>query len=247
MKLLVALILCSLLTLTARGQTVTIKNIELAGQKVIVHYDLEDSNPNNEYSLGLYASRDNFSTALLRVTGDIGTEITPGTDKKVIWNVAEELGNYKGRLSLELRGKVFTPIVKLQQFDIDKKYKRGKSYPLKWKPGNSNPVNIELFKGGQRISGEVNHPNSGSSLLSIPSDAAKGDDYRLKITDTKNPDGIIYSGTFSVVPKIPMLLKVLVPVALVGGAAAALSGGSGGNENPQQNATEIPLPGLPGN
>jgi len=225
------------------SQNIQITDIELAGKDIIVHYDLEDSNPNNEYILDLYSNRDNFSTALLRVKGDIGNEVKPGKDKKVKWNLSDELGDYKGKVAVELRGKVFTPIVKLQEFRVDKKYRRGKSYPINWRPGNTNPINIELFKGTQRIAGEVNHPNSGSSSLSIPADADKGDDYRIKITDTKNPSGIVYSPSFSVVPKIPMLIKVIVPLAIVGGAVVGL-GGSRGEGGIAPN-TELPYPAFP--
>lgn len=234
-----------LLPMSLFAQNVQITDIEIAGQNVIVHYDLEDSNPNNEYILDLYSNRDNFSTALLRVKGDIGNEVKPGKDKKVTWNLADELGNYQGKVAVELRGKVFTPIVKFQQFNVNKKYRRGKSYPITWRPGNTNPINIELFKGTQRIAGEVNHPNSGSSSLSIPSDAEKGDDYRLKITDTKSPTSIVYSPNFTVVPKLPMLIKVIVPLAIVGGAVVGLSGG-GGEGGGTVTEQDIPLPGLPG-
>lgn len=229
------------------SQSVQIKDVELAGEEIIVHYDLQDSNPTNEYSLDLYASKDNFSSPLRQVKGDIGEEIKPGLDRKVTWRVRDEFGGYSGQISFEIRGKVFTPIVKFQEFKVDKKYKRGKSYPLKWRPGNSNPVNIELFKGTQRISGEVNHPNSGSSLLSIPADAVKGEDYRIKVTDTKNPSGIVYTQNFRVVPKLPLLIKVIVPLAVVGGAVVVL--GSGGSSSPEQSGDqEIPgVPSLPGN
>jgi len=237
-----------LISVLGFSQNVEIKEIELAGEKIIVHYDLDDANINNEYTLDLYSNRDNFSTALLRVSGDIGVEIRPGSNKRVEWNLREELGNYNGKVALELRGKVFTPIVKLQEFNVDKKYKRGKSYPIKWRPGNTNPINIELFKGTQRIAGEVNHPNSGSSSLSIPSDAEKGGDYRLKITDTKNPSGIVYSQNFRVVPKIPMLVKVLVPLAIVGGAVFGLSASGGESGGATSGDAEIPgVPPLPGN
>lgn len=229
----------------AWSQNVQITDIEVAGPNVIVHYDLEDSNPNNEYILDLYSNRDNFSTALLRVKGDIGNEVKPGKNKKVTWNLADELGNYNGKVAVELRGKVFTPIVKLQNFNVEKKYRRGKSYPLTWRPGNTNPINIELFKGTQRISGEVNHPNSGTSSLSIPSDAEKGDDYRIKITDTKNPSGIVYSQNFQVVPKVPMLIKVIVPLAVVGGVVFGLGGGGG--ESGTQPDSELPFPAFPSN
>src|SRR6478735_3695745 len=113
---------------TTYAQNVIVNKIELAGDKIIVHYELDDSNPSHEYQLNLYTSKDNFAAPLAKVTGDVGDEIKPGKDKKMEWNVREELGGYKGRLSLEVRGKVFIPFVKLQNFDVAKSHKRGKSF-----------------------------------------------------------------------------------------------------------------------
>lgn len=235
-------LLCSLImaSLYGFGQTVTIKKVELAGEKIIVHYDLEDSNPGNEYKLDLFASKDNFASPLTKVKGEVGGEIKPGANKKIEWSIREEMGGYKGRIALELRGKVYIPFVKLQNFDPKSSYKKGKSYSLNLKAGNTNPIHVELYKGSQRISGEMNHPNNGAYTLTIPSTAKTGSDYRIKITDSKNSDELIYSPFFKVKPKLPLLLKV-APVLAVGGAAAALSGGGAKGESP------IELPPLPGN
>jgi len=46
------------------AQTAIIRKIELAGEKIIVHYDLDDNNPNNEYQINLFASKDKFSAPL---------------------------------------------------------------------------------------------------------------------------------------------------------------------------------------
>ena len=37
------------------AQTVVVKKVELAGDIIIVHYELDDGNPNNEYQLNLYS------------------------------------------------------------------------------------------------------------------------------------------------------------------------------------------------
>lgn len=224
-------------------QKVQINKVELAGEKIVVHYDLEDTTPGHEYLLNLYSSVDNFSAPLTKVTGDIGAEVKPGTGKKLEWAIRQELGGYKGKISLEVRGKVYTPFVKLTNFNVSQSYKRGKSYPLEWKPGAANPIQIELFKGDQRISGESNQPNSGNYMLNIPPKAEKGDDYRLRITDSRNGDEVIYSKPFTVKPKIPLLLKVL-PIVVVGGGAAAFVGGGGGGESPT-NSNGILDPPLP--
>ena len=236
-----------LLLNSALCQTVQINSIELAGDKVIVLYDLEDPNPNNEYKLNLYASRDNFVAPLTKVSGDVGAEVAPGLGKKITWNIREEYGGYQGRISLEVRGTVYSPFVKLKDFDPSRTYKRGKSYNVAWKPGASNPINIELYKGGQRISGEMNQPNNGAHTFFIPAQSKKGNDYRIKITDTRNTDDILYTQDFKVSPKVPLLLKAL-PVVGIGGAAAFLGGGSGGGSTDTSGDPVIPgVPSLPGN
>lgn len=224
-----------------QAQNVAIKKVELAGEKIIVHYDLEDSNPNNEYKLDLYASRDNFTAPLTKVKGDVGAEVKPGLGRKIEWSIRDEYGSYKGRLALEIKGKVYVPFVKLQNFDTEKSYKRGKSYSMSWKPGNTNPINIELYKGGQRISGEMNQPNNGGHTLFIPAQSKPGSDYRLKITDTKNSDEVLYTSNFKVKPKVPLLVKVL-PVVLVGGVVYALIGSGGGGGGGGDGVEEIPAP-----
>lgn len=224
-------------TSLAIAQSVAIRKIEIAGTEIVVHYDLEDSNPNNEYQLSLYGSRDNFASPLTRVTGDIGPEVKPGVGKIVRWNAVGEIGNYKGRLALELRGKVYIPFVKLLNFDADRSYKRGKSYNLNWKAGNTNPIHIELYKGGQRISGEMSQPNNGNHTFYVPAGSKRGDDYRIKISDSKQSEDVLFSPVFKVKPKVPMLLKLL-PFVAVAGAAYFVAGGEGGGGG----ANEIPDP-----
>lgn len=237
---------CVSAIIAAEAQTVSITKVELAGEKVIVHYDLEDSNPNNEYKLDLYASKDNFIAPLTKVKGNVGSEVKPGTDRKIEWNIMEEYGPYKGKLSLEIKGKVYIPFVKLQNFNTSKSYKRGSNNNLGWKPGNNNPINIELFKGGQRVAGDMNMPNNGSHTLYIPSKSKPGKDYRLKITDSRNSEDVIYTDYFKVKPKVPLLLKLL-PVFAIGGAAATLGGGGSGSGTIDPVDTTLPLPGFPSN
>ena len=221
----------------AFAQTVIVKKVELAGDIIIVHYELDDGNPNNEYQLNLFSSKDNFASPLKKVKGDVGNEIKPGINKKIEWNIREEFGGYKGRLSLEVRGKIYSPFVKLQNFDVTKKYKKGKSISLTWKPGNTNPINIELYKGTDRVMGEVNHPNNGAYTLFVPAHAKPGKDYRLKISDAKNSSDVIYSEHFKVTPKIPLIVKLL-PIVVVGGVVAALAGG--GSPKTKDDIIELP-------
>jgi hypothetical protein len=231
----------------AHAQRASIKRVELAGEKIIVHYDLEDSNPANEYQINLYASQSNFATALSKVKGDVGNEIKPGSDKKIEWNIREELGPFKGKLSLEIRGRMFVPVAKINNISEGDKFKSGKSHSLTWKAGNSNPVTIELLKGDQTISTQPNQPNSGSYSIFIPPHTVVGKDYSVRITDTKDNDNVVTSQPFAVTRKVPLLLKV-VPIVAVAGVIAVLAGGGGGGGNDDQggNGSEIEVPALPG-
>ena len=234
-----------LAALGTSAQTVTIKRVELAGEKVIVHYDLEDNSPGREYLLNLYASKDNYVAPLTKVKGDVGGEVKPGNGRRLEWNLMQEYGGYKGKLTLEIRGKVFVPFVKLKNFDTNKIYKRGKNYDIAWRPGNTNPIHIELYKGSQRVSGELNHPNNGAYSMSVGSKVKPGKDYRLKITDSKKADEIIYSDYFQVKPKLPFVVKLIPALAVVGGIAF-LAGGSGGESAASTVVEDIKDPPLPG-
>jgi hypothetical protein len=230
---------------TAFAQSVAIKKVELAGELIIVHYDLEDSNPNNEYLINLYSSKDNYFAALTKVSGDVGMEVKPGTDKKIMWKIRDEYGAYKGKIALEIRGKVYIPFVKLTSFDAKKKYKKGNTYNITWKPGASNPVNIELYKGGERVSSELNQPNNGSHTLFFPKHIKTGKDYRLKITDTRNTDEVVYTDYFKVTPKIPMIAKIGARAVVVGVIVFVLTQKKSPSNGGEEGGDSIPLPGLP--
>jgi hypothetical protein len=227
------------------AQNVSIKKVELAGDKVIVYFDLEDSNSSNAYLLNLYASKDNFVAPLTKVKGDVGPEVKPGANKKVEWSILEEYGTYKGRITLELRGKVYVAFAKITNFDTEKSYKRGKQYDILWRASGNNPVNVEFFKGSTRVQGEMNHSNNGDYILHIPANAKPGKDYRVKITDTKNTDEVVFTPYFKVVPKIPTALKAVGALVLIGGGVAAAGGGSKAPDNNNTTTTDIPLPTLP--
>jgi hypothetical protein len=239
------LILFGFLSIGVSAQSVTINKVELAGDKVIVHYNLENSNPSSNFLLNLYESKDNFSTPLARVTGDVGSEVKPGINKKIEWNIRQEYGNYKGKLALELRGKVYVPFVKLQNYAVASSYKRGKAHEIVWQPGNTDPINIELYKGKERVQGSMSQANNGAFVLNISSSVKTGSDYHLKFTNIRSNEEVVITHDFKVTPKVPLLLKVL-PVVLVGGAVVALGGGSK-KDSGGSTASDIALPPLPGN
>lgn len=240
-----ALFFLLLLPFLGRAQSANITKVEFAGDEVIISYTLESPNTGNRFLMSLYSSKDNFSVPLTKVKGDVGQEVKPG-ENQIIWNIRQELGNYKGRLSLEVRGRVYVPFVKLQNFLTTAAYKRGKLYDVLWKPGNADPLNIELYKGDQRVQGSMAQPNNGSFTLNIPSHTAPGGDYKLKITSTRSNDEVIITPLFRIKPKVPFLLKVFVPLAVIGGGAAAFMGGSKDAGSGTTNS-DLPVPPFPTN
>ncbi|MDW8332386.1 MAG: hypothetical protein RMK43_12090, partial [Cyclobacteriaceae bacterium] len=225
------------------AQTIAISWVEIAGTKIIVHYDLESANPNHEFTINLFSSKDNFSAPLTKVTGDVGNEIKPGKDKKIVWDVVSELGNYRGDLELEVRGKLYTPFMKLSGFDTSIKYKRGKSYPLVWTSGNmGGQIDIEIYDGQTRVHSDRGVPNTGKFEWVIPGNVKPGNNYRLKFTDTRNREEVIFTQPFRIVPKTPTPVKLLGGLALVGGAAFVLSAKGGGSSGPSGPGS---LPGPP--
>jgi hypothetical protein len=96
---------------------------------------------------------------------------------------------------------------------------------IKWDGGKANDnVQMELLKGGQKISSVPAFKNSGSYPFSFPADLQKGNDYSLRLISNGQT---IASPTFVLKSKIPLLLK-LSPV-IVGAAVIALMGGGGGD------------------
>ncbi len=224
------------------GQNIDIDFIEFTGRNVVVHYTLDDgSNSNRQFLVQLYSSQDNFSTPLTRVVGDVGSEVTAGVDKKIIWEITKELGGFKGSISLEVRGRVYVPFVKVREIAEGQTFKRGKNYPINWTSGNlSGQVNIELFnEEGERLWGENNVANVGKFDWYIPAHVKKGSNYRLKFTNVRDRNDVVFSPMFTIKPKIPLLVKTGALLFVAGGAGVIV------NALGKNTQSEKPYPGPP--
>lgn len=223
------------------SQNLQFNRVEIADNKVVVHYDLQDEKTERTYLVNLFSSQDNFTKELTKVSGDVGTEVKPGMDKKIVWDITKELGSYKGDMTFEVRGRIYVPFVKLNELEAGKIFKRGKSYPLTWTSGNlSGQVNIELYKGTTRISGDNNQPNVGKFDWSVPGNAKSGNDYQLRFTNTKDRNDVVYSQPITIKPKIPLAVKALGVVA-VGGLIFILSSNK---TTPNTTVNQEKVPGL---
>lgn len=229
--------LCFLLAGHAMSQKFNITKVELSGGKINLYYDLIDTIAARNYTINLFSSNDNFVTPLTKAEGDLGLEVKPGGNRKIVWNALDELGpQFDGKVSLEVRGRVYIPFIRLD--GLQKTFKRGVGNEITWTGGTQqNILNFDVYKGNDKITSFPNIANVGHSSLMLPLSIKPGSGYRFKITDTKNKDQVVYSQPFAVKRKIPLLVKA-IPVVLIGGAAYLIASGNKGPAN-------IPDPALP--
>ncbi|MBY0435325.1 MAG: GPI anchored serine-threonine rich family protein [Cyclobacteriaceae bacterium] len=244
MKKKILIILLSCTALAMRAQEFTIKKVELDGTKINVYYDLVDSIAGRSYTINIYSSRDNFIAPLAKVTGDLGLEVRPGGNRKITWNAQEELGaTFEGKVGLEVRGRLYIPFVRFSGFEDYKVLKRGKPYQLIWSGGTrQNVLNFDLYKNDEKIYTIPNVANVGNHEVIIPTSVKPGIGYKFKISDSKNKDEVVYTSSFMIKRKVPLLVKLL-PVLGLGAAATLLSsGGSSGTPKGQESIVDPLIP-----
>lgn len=206
-----------ILSSTTWAQDIRITEIKKKGGEVEVHYSLQDESEGRSYTINLYSSRDNFTTPLKEVKGDIGIDIPTGNERIIVWDAKEELGSaYSGSLSLEIKGTIYVPFVTFEGLEEGMSFKRETPYDLVWSGGRGdNILNFELYKGDQLVSTFEERPNVGNTSLIIPSKVKPGDNYRLRVSDSRNTDEVVFTNTFSIKRKIPLGAKIGIGVAIV--------------------------------
>lgn len=235
-----ALLLIILLSQSMQAQTVEITNIEFSQNKVHLTYSLQDTIIGRYYSIRLYSSEDNFLNPLNEVSLEVGMEIPPGTNKKIIWDAQKELGaDFDGKVALEIRGRIFVPFINMEGFEEIKTLKRKRPHNVIWTGGRpQNILNFNLYRGEKKVMTFANIANVGHYKLELPGHVRPGKNYRFLVSDTKNSDEVVQTGTFRVKRKIPLVIKV-IPAILAIGAAKYFVSSSGNTDNP------IPNPVLP--
>lgn len=231
----IAILLLFFLFYNVQAQRFDIKGVELEGDRLNIYYDLVDNNPTNTYTISLFSSRDNYITALTKVKGDFGLEVHPGVNKKIVWSAKEELGaDFEGKVSLEVRGRIYIPFIKLDE--LQKTFKRGKATNISWSGGSSQAIlNFELYRGEEKIESYPAVPNVKEYEFTVSTAVKPGDGYYFRISDSKNKDDVVLSPTFAVGRKVPLALKA-AGLALVGGAVYVVAGSSGSKNK------DIPAP-----
>ena len=217
------LLLAFLITGNCLAQSLELGRIEYVDELVVIHYSLMDSTPGRLYVVRAYFSQDNFLTPLNNVNGDLGFEVRPGIEKKIFWNPRKELGSsFNGKVAVELRATVFVPFIKLNAFEKYKNVVRGRNYTITWSGGSAqNILNFELLQNDKLVASFPNIANVGHHGLKFPVRVPVGENYRLRVLDSKNPDEVVHTGTFSIRRRIPQAFK-LTGVTILGAGIFAL-------------------------
>ncbi len=231
MKHLVIITTLTLTGFTMSAQEFSIDKLEINGESVIIYYNLVDTAKSRTYTINVFSSRDNFISPLQKIKGDVGLEVRPGTNKRIIWASKEELGSsFNGDIELEIRGRVYIPFIRFDGFEHGLVFKRGKPKSITWSGGTrQNILNFALYKGDNYVDVIPNVANSGSYDMILPTTIKPGKDYSFKVSDSKNKDQVMKTSSFIVRRKVPLLIKLL-PAAVIGAMIPALAGGGGAKE-----------------
>jgi Ser-Thr-rich glycosyl-phosphatidyl-inositol-anchored membrane family len=236
-------LLCGILfcaSATALAQAFTITKTERQGDNLVLYYNLVDSINNRAYTINIYSSSDNYINPLNKLSGDVGLEVKPGGNRKIVWRAKEELGaDFTGDIALEVRGKIYIAFVKMDGFNDYQKFKRLRNYKITWTGGRDNSVlNFDLYRGEKKITSFPNIANVGQFTLKFDANVRPGKNYKLKVSDAKNKDDVVWTDTFKIRRKTPLLLKVL-PLFGVGYLATTLKSSSTANND----IVDAPCPG----
>ncbi|MEO9869099.1 hypothetical protein [Ekhidna sp.] len=206
------LFILAILTFAMKGfsQEFSMTTIEQTPDNLIVHYDLLDTTKNRAYTVYLYLLTDSTIAPVKEVSGDVGLEVRPGVNNKIIWNAKKELGdNFRGSIQLEVRGKVYVPFIEFESFPENKELKRGKTYEFAWDgKSSSNILDFKLYKEEDLMAILPEVANTGDAKIQLPSSLKPGK-YRFYVTDSRNKDQEVHSPIFIVKPKFPLFLKAI--------------------------------------
>ena len=209
MRKLVFLLLLN--SLASFSQKIENTKAEAVGERIVITYDLTRGEPGDNYTVSIFASHNNFNTPLSKVNGDVGAHVREGTGKRIEWESKLELGKYKGPLTFEIEVIIIAPLT-LKTSPASAK--RGRMQTIRWRGGDHNQnVKIELLKAGavQEVVGTPS--NGGSYVWNVSPKQKPGKDYVLRLVNGRET---VSSSTFAIKPKIPIWVKIGVPLVAVG-------------------------------
>jgi hypothetical protein len=114
MRLHVLTVCLAVVSFPGSAQRITNVTPQTVGDKIIVHYNIEESKDDQLYEVALYSSQDKFSQALRSVSGNgVGNAVSGGTERVIIWDVLRDVSQLTGEVSFEVRALVKTRVIEM--------------------------------------------------------------------------------------------------------------------------------------
>lgn len=217
----------------ALAQDITNFSYKLVKNNIEISYQLSGQS-SDRYKVELFNSLDNYGIAMKLVSGDVGNEIIPGKNKRIVWEAKKELREFKGGLALRLKTE-FVPFITFT-IPSNEKFIIGKENIISWEGDMSN-IKLELFINNKKI-GDIGTAIKGKQYSwKIPKKSIeKGKTYTIKGTVNGRS---ATSKSFTLKNKLPVYVWV-IPIVVVGGVVAILSGGSD-KSTPENNTIPAPI------
>jgi hypothetical protein len=199
---------------TASGQTFSLKRMEQSTEGIILYYDLADTEKLRTYYIQVFSSHNNYASPLQKVNGDVGVNVKPGINRKIVWNAKSEMGaSFAGDIQLEVRGKVFVPLVKFTS-SISGSVKRTTTVPFTWTSENKNTkLSFQLYQNETLVKTFSGVANTGKTRLTLPGSLAPGSGYYFKVADETAADNFVKTNEFEIKRRFSTIIKI-APVAV---------------------------------
>lgn len=106
-------VITSLIVCAQNNLSQEIRNVhfEQLGNKIIIYYDLLESNSSQRFDVSIYCdkgNKDNWGNPLKEVSGEVGEDILPGLNKVIRWNVLDEFDKLVGEISFKVEAETMT-------------------------------------------------------------------------------------------------------------------------------------------
>lgn len=218
--------------------------LDFDGRRISVTYDLNYPESSQKFKISLFSSHNNYQKPITLVAGDVGDNIVAGLQKKVIWDLKNELpSTFNDEISIKVKVSAIIANYRIKPL-ASNAFKRGKKLQMHWEGGwPSDEVKIDLLKNNVFQKTLTQTKNTKRHVWNIPKDFDKGNGYSLRLSNSFNANQNTSSTSFNIKPRMSMLVKIGVPV-IIGVLVSVLAGGDGGGE-PDTNS-ELPGPISPG-
>ena len=238
------LLFCCCLGVGCFGQAIENVKASLEGENMVITYDLLNGTATEKFAVSLRSSHNNFSSALARLSGDVGESILPGKGKRVVWALKNELpADFDAEITIKVKASLLAIPLTANQL-AQRAVKKGQLVELSWQGGKTtDKIDISLLKDGaphEQLATSIN--NSHQYQYTVPG-SLKGSGYSFKISTAKEE---VITSPFKVKSKIKGIY-IIVPVAIIGVAAAFLGGKKTEPGGTTTAAQDLPAPLKPGN